>query len=189
MPTSPSLFLSLPAETLDLILSFAVPSTLSARVRRRQLSKYLSIDPSLSPIVRRRLFHKVTLTVGDPEGSDVKLLQLVELGGGEVGKYIKYVKVRLPDPPPESSRKEIDLTRDPALAILPAPTLEQKETVERVARLFARIKGMRYLELDARVGTRVEGEPIVSFNCELLNLLSRRLTILPSLLLANEYGR
>ena len=83
----------------------------------------------------------------------VELLESVE-----AGKYVNFVRVRLPDPEPT---KEEDLEADPALSILPAPRLDQKETVEMVVNAFEKIKGLRYLELEARAGTRVEGEQVV----------------------------
>ncbi|GAA5985951.1 hypothetical protein JCM5350_007817 [Sporobolomyces pararoseus] len=155
-PSSPSLFLSLPPETIDLILTFATAQSPSAHHRRLQLAKYLSIHPSLTPIVRRRLYYKTSLILGDPRGrSDKKLVELLELV--EAGKYVNFVRVRLPDPEPT---KEEDLEEDPALSILPAPRLDQKETVEMVVNAFEKIKGLRYLELEARAGTRVEGEQV-----------------------------
>lgn len=95
--------------------------------------------------------------VGDPEGSDKKFVNLLE--EASVGGYVKYLKCRLPDPDPT---KKMDFNEDPALSILPAPRLDQKETVELVGKAFGKITGPRYLEMDARVGTRIEGETIVS---------------------------
>ncbi|GAA5962623.1 hypothetical protein JCM3765_006862 [Sporobolomyces pararoseus] len=155
-PSSPSLLLSLPPETIDLIITFATAHSPSAHHRRLQLAKYLSIHPSLTPIVRRRLYYKTSLILGDPRGrSDKKLVELLELI--EAGKYVNFARVRLPDPEPT---KEEDLEAEPALSILPAPRLNQKETAEMVVNAFERINGLRYLELEARVGTRVEGEQV-----------------------------
>jgi len=155
-PSSPSLLLSLPSETIDLIFAFAVPPTLSSRRQRSQLYRFLLIHPSLSPLIRRRIYHKATLNVGDPRWSDKRFVGLLE--DADVGRFVKYLKIRLPDVDPS---KKMDLNEDPALAILPAPRLDQKETVNMVGRALDKIMGPRYLEMDARVGTRVEGEIIV----------------------------
>ena len=155
-PSSPSLLLSLPSETIDLTFAFAVPPTLSSRRQRSQLYRYLLIHPSLSPIVRRRIYHKATLNVGDPKGSDKRFVGLLE--DADVGRFVKYLKIRLPDVDPS---KKMDLNEDPALAILPAPRLDQEETIELVGKALERITGPRYLEMDARVGTRIEGEILV----------------------------
>lgn len=152
---APSLLLALPPETLDLIFTFAVPPGVPSRKRRSQLARFLLIHPVLTPIVRRKLYHKVTLVVGDPDGSDQRLLKLVKRDSS-LGREVKFVKVRVPDPEPDRTT-EADLTRDPALSILPAARLDQRETVRLVADFFDAIDGLRHLEIDARVGTRVEG--------------------------------
>ena len=94
--------------------------------------------------------------MGDPRWSDKRFVGLLE--DADVGRFVKYLKIRLPDVDPS---KKMDLNEDPALAILPAPRLDQKETVNMVGRALDKIMGPRYLEMDARVGTRVEGEIIV----------------------------
>jgi hypothetical protein len=81
----------------------------------------------------------------------------------EAGRYVNFAKIRVPDPD-SSKEKEEDFDADPALSILPAPRLDQKETVDMLAQVFEKVTGLRYLELDIRVATRVEGDSIVSFN-------------------------
>ncbi|GAA5930620.1 uncharacterized protein JCM15063_002416 [Sporobolomyces koalae] len=154
--TRPSPLLSLPVETLDRILSFAVPTTLSSRVQRRQLSTYLLVHPAITPLVRRRLYNKLTVILGDSRESDLKLLELLESTSTHAQHFVGYLKVRVPDPDPKKQFE--DLTEDPALAFLPCAVLDQNETVKRVATAFQHVPRLQYVELDAQVGTVTEGQ-------------------------------
>ncbi|GAA6062745.1 hypothetical protein JCM10212_000385 [Sporobolomyces blumeae] len=154
----PSPLVLLPPETIDHILSYAVPTTLRPRQQRALLSKYLAIHPSWTPLVRRRLYGRNTLIVGDRRNSDEAFLRLLE-GTAAVGQYIQFWKLRLPDPDPNLAAGRSFDDDDPAMAFLPTPRLDDEETTSRVVRAFEKARRVRYLEMDLRVGTGIELGP------------------------------
>ncbi|GAA5867680.1 hypothetical protein JCM8547_001340 [Rhodosporidiobolus lusitaniae] len=188
MPPSPPLplhplppLLRLPPETLDSILSFLLPSRLSPRKQRKILISLLPVHPLLLPLIRRRLYSRVSLIVGDERERDEKLCELMDGGksgheeGGEGGQkkgegkgtqlplvpqghHVKYLKLRLPDPSeqPDYSSLYVDADEDPSAAFLARPVVSQRKTVRRVTRLAESVKRARHIEWDLRAGTRFE---------------------------------
>lgn len=170
-PSSPlPPLLSLPTELLDRILEHLLP--LRQRPRRLVLSSLLLIHPILTPLVRRRLYSRVSLIVGDTKNRDGRLNDLMDGSEGEtepMGSLVRYLKIRLPDPDAEAWMKERegrphDEEENPAAAYLPRPLVTLKETIRRVTRLARAVQKARHIEWDLRCGTRVEGEEEGSAN-------------------------
>ncbi|GEM12554.1 hypothetical protein Rt10032_c22g6571 [Rhodotorula toruloides] len=145
-PTSPLFRLS--AELLDHILSFVVPS--SPRLARRTLARLLLIHSSLVPLIRRRLYARISLTIGSSSGSDLAFLSL--LRDGVAGLYVRVLRLELPKP----DWSVIVQDRDPAEFLVARPVLDQKATVERVREVFERTPYVRNVEVDVQLGVPLE---------------------------------
>ncbi|GAA5889566.1 hypothetical protein JCM5296_005987 [Sporobolomyces johnsonii] len=155
--TGDSPLLKLSPELIDHTLSFLLPP--GPRSQRAILSKLLLVHPSITPIVRRRLYRKLSLIVGHPKDLDKRLIGLLD--GVGAGQHIRYLRLRYPDP--DWNRLTMQLERGgglgegPAGAILPTPRLSKKETVAIVAHAFEAIKRPRHVEVNLQVATRLEG--------------------------------
>ncbi|BGP35099.1 hypothetical protein JCM10296v2_006929 [Rhodotorula toruloides] len=145
-PTSPLLRLS--AELLDHILSFLIPSP--TRLARKTLARLLPIHPSLVPLIRRRLYARISLTIGSLDGSDLAFLDL--LRDGVAGPYVRVLRLELPKP----DWSVIVQDRDPAEFLVARAVLDQKQTVERVQEIFERTPGVRHVEVDVQLGVPLE---------------------------------
>ncbi|GAA6036198.1 hypothetical protein JCM8097_006831 [Rhodosporidiobolus ruineniae] len=157
--------LLLPPEALDLVLHHTLPSHANLRTQRRVLSVLLCVHPVLTALVRRRLYRKVTLVVGDTKGRDGRLMDLLDGGadGSEeekskaAGHHVKFLKIRVPDADPSSM--PFDRDSDPAAALLPRAVLSFPDTVDVVTRFVEAVTAPVHVELDCQVGMRFEGEP------------------------------
>ncbi|BGP11122.1 hypothetical protein JCM10049v2_007021 [Rhodotorula toruloides] len=145
-PTSPLLRLS--AELLDHILSFLLPSP--TRLARKTLARLLPIHPSLVPLIRRRLYARISLTIGSSDGSDLAFLDL--LRDGVAGPHVRVLRLELPKP----DWSVIVQDRDPAEFLVARPVLDQKQTVERVKEIFDRTPFVRHVEVDVQLGVPLE---------------------------------
>lgn len=152
----PPPLLRLSTELLDRIISLSVPP--APKLARRRLATLLSVHPTLVPIVRRALYRKVSLIVGDPRKSDHRLLNLLEVGGdgaGPASEHVQYLRIRLPDPPQSIL---LHPGQDPAYALLPRPHLDPVETLKFVGRVIDLVPHVRHIELNLQVGVDLEGE-------------------------------
>ncbi|BGP19812.1 hypothetical protein JCM10213_003121 [Rhodosporidiobolus nylandii] len=162
--------LSLPPETLDLILLLTLPS--QTRLHPRTLARLLGIHRTLDALIRRRLYRRFTLVAGHPRGGDRRGVELLEKGAGG-GALVKSLKLRTPtgeelilhpqrrSASPASREWEWDLIAepdDPAVVLLPRAVLSQPETVALVTRAVRAMKGgeVRSVEWELRCGTRVD---------------------------------
>lgn len=150
--------LRLSTELLDRIISLSVPP--APKLARRRLATLLSVHPTLVPIVRRALYRKVSLIVGDPRKSDRRLLNLLEGNGnsngtGPASEHVQYLRIRLPDPPQSIL---LHPGQDPAFALLPRPHLDPVETLKFVGRIVDLVPHVRHIELNLQVGLDLEGE-------------------------------
>jgi hypothetical protein len=152
----PPPLLRLSTELLDRIISLSVPP--APKLARRRLATLLSVHPTLVPIVRRALYRKVSLIVGDPRKSDHRLLNLLEVGGdgaGPASEHVQYLRIRLPDAPQSIL---LHPGQDPAYALLPRPHLDPLETLKFVGRVIDLVPHVRHIELNLQVGVDLEGE-------------------------------
>lgn len=145
-PSSPLLRLS--AELLDHILSFVIP--FPTRLARKALANLLPIHPSLVPLIRRRLYARVSLTLGDPSGSDLAFLAL--LRDGVAGPHVRFMRLELPKP----DWSAVVPDRDPAEFLVARPAIDQKETVRRAREIFERTPSVRHVEVDVQLGVPLE---------------------------------
>ncbi|GAA6015546.1 hypothetical protein JCM10207_008631 [Rhodosporidiobolus poonsookiae] len=175
----PPTLLDLPAEILDSILLLVLPT--SPRRARLALSVLLSVHPSLTTLVRRRIYEKVTFIVGDPKGRDRRLLDNAESpsgAGGEGGStqkngaFVRYLKIRAPDPelagkfPDKAAQGNEDCDHAdsspadgdaaPAAALVPRPFMRQCATVPWVARFVRTASEVKHVEWNLRVGALFE---------------------------------
>ncbi|GAA5864795.1 hypothetical protein JCM1840_004907 [Sporobolomyces johnsonii] len=157
MAPSDSPLLRLSPELIDHTLSFLLPP--GPRSQRAILSKLLLVHPSITPIVRRRLYRKLSLIVGHPKDLDKRLIGLLD--GAGAGQHIRYLRLRNPDPDWNRLTMQLErgggLDEGPAGAILPTPRLSKKETMAIVAHAFEAIKMPRHVEVNLQVATRLEG--------------------------------
>lgn len=152
----PPPLLRLSTELLDRIISLSVPP--APKLARRRLATLLSVHPTLTPIVRRALYRKVSLIVGDPRKSDHRLLNLLEAGNsgtGPASEHVQYLRIRLPDPPQSIL---LHPGQDPAYALLPRPHLDPVQTLKFVGRVIDLVPHVRHIELNLQVGLDLEGE-------------------------------
>lgn len=147
----PPPFLRLSTELLDRILSLSVPR--APKLARKRWATLLAVHPTLVPIVRRALYRKVSLVVGDPRGSDQRLLRLLEQSGGPASEHVQYLRIRVPDPPQSIV---LHPGQDPAFALLPRPYLDPVETLALVTRVIRLVPHVRHIELNLQVGVNLE---------------------------------
>lgn len=149
-------FLRLSTELLDRIVQLAVPLS-SPRLARRRLASLLLVHPLLVPIVRRTLYRKVNLVVGDPlHQSDLKLLALLQGNPRtRAGLYVQYLRLRVPDPP---DGVVLHPGQDPAFALLPRPHLGPTETLALVSRAVNLVPNVRHIEINLQVGCALEDD-------------------------------
>ncbi|GAA6001605.1 uncharacterized protein JCM10292_004949 [Rhodotorula paludigena] len=159
VPVPPLLRLS--TELLDRILVLALPH--NPRKARTLLSHLLPVHRSLVPLVRRHLYHKLTLIVGDPRQADTRLVRLLD--DGVAGHLVRFLKVRAPNIDP-AAQDRLQPGDDPALALVPVPRLAQDATVRLVAHALARMHAVRHLEFDLRAGAWLEDAPPASGTAE-----------------------
>ncbi|GAA5990480.1 hypothetical protein JCM10908_007391 [Rhodotorula pacifica] len=156
-PALPPL-LRLSTELLDRIISFSIPRP--PKLARQRLAVLLSVHPILTPIIRRALYRKVSLLVGDPNGSDQRLLSLLEdkchgTRGGSASEHVQFLRIRLPDPP---EYPVLHPGQDPASALLARPHLDPVETLRLVTRAVNLVPHVRHVEFNLQVGVNLEGE-------------------------------
>ncbi|GAA5875803.1 hypothetical protein JCM3774_006460 [Rhodotorula dairenensis] len=151
-PPAPPL-LRLSTELLDRILSLSVPRP--PKLARKRWAALLLVHPALVPIIRRALYRKVSLVVGDPRGSDQRLLRLLEQAGGPASEHVQYLRIRVPDPP---QNVILHPGQDPAFALLPRPCLDPVKTLALVTRVITLVPHVRHIELNLQVGVNLEGQ-------------------------------
>ncbi|GAA6039950.1 hypothetical protein JCM8097_002636 [Rhodosporidiobolus ruineniae] len=165
MPHPLPRLLQLPPEVLDLVLFHLLPFGANLRLQRHILSVLLRIHPDLTALVRRRLYRKVTLVVGNTKGRDGRLMDLLDAGADAseeekskgAGHHVNSFKIRVPDADPSSI--PFDRDSDPAAALLPRAVLSPSATVDVVTRFVEAVTAPVHVELDCQVGMRFEGEP------------------------------
>jgi hypothetical protein len=143
-PSTFDLLSSLPPEVIDQVLAYVAP--FSSRSTRRQLGRLLLLSRSITPHVRRKLFHRVSLTLGDTRGKDAKLLEMME--GGTVGEYVRYSKIKAPLP------KEAE-GDDPRAAMIPRTTMGYTQAISYMTKLLNVVKNLKHLEIETAVGTSI----------------------------------
>ncbi|ORY76508.1 hypothetical protein BCR35DRAFT_332771 [Leucosporidium creatinivorum] len=153
-PLHSSPFLRLSPELHDHILTFLLQPHSTPTLRRSLAHSLLGLHPTITPLVRRRLFAKVGLTLDDPKERDQRFLSIVESHAG-VAECVRSLRIRAPTPP-EPVKADIE-AGGPGAALVPESRLEQGEVVQRVSRVLGRCERMSELEVEMRVGTRVEG--------------------------------
>lgn len=152
-PTETTPFLSLTPELVDYILAFLIPKN-TPTARRELARSLLAVNRSITPLVRRRLFAKVGLTVDHPKARDELLLEVMKTEG--VSEMVRALRIRAPAVEPGT--EHIQDGSNPGAALVPSTTLPQKKVVEMVTTALGRAKGLRALEMETRVGTKGEDE-------------------------------
>ncbi|BGP57980.1 hypothetical protein JCM8202_001930 [Rhodotorula sphaerocarpa] len=149
--------LRLSTELLDRIVTLSVPA--APRLARKRLAALLAVHPVLVPIIRRALYRKVNLVIGDPRpphrAADQKFLAL--LRAGVAGPYVHYLRLRLPDPP---DNVVLHPGQDPAFALLPRPHLSPADTLRLVAEVVRFVPHVRHVEFNLQVGVNLEEDTL-----------------------------
>lgn len=151
-PSDSSPFLSLSPELVDHILAFLIPKN-TAQARKELARSLLPVARSLTPLVRRRLFAKVGLTLGSPSGKDALLLEVLKAEG--VAEMLRALRIRAPTVEPTAADIE---GGGPGAALVPATNLPQSKIVAMVTTALSRAFGLRDLEVETRIGVQEEDQ-------------------------------
>lgn len=158
-PPGSTPFLALSPELHDHILSFLLLPASTPTTRRALAHSLLGLCRALTPLVRRRVFHKVGLTVDDPNSRDLAFLTILRSHAG-VGLNVRSLRLRAPTPP-EPLYADIT-TGGPGAALVPLTTLPPTEVLKRVVGVLRECSEVSELEVElGGCGMGVEDEVLV----------------------------
>ncbi|KAM0746678.1 hypothetical protein T439DRAFT_350347 [Meredithblackwellia eburnea MCA 4105] len=164
----PSPFLLLSAELVDLILTHLLQLYPNERRQNLQLQKLFPTTSLFVPFIRRKLWSRTTVIIGDKKEKAKKLLEILNLEEGSKmippGELVRAIKFRSPEPGTAKqafTAKDIEeqgelLRTDPGAFLVARHFLSQDEVLATVVKVLGKCRRLRNLSLETRVGTKDE---------------------------------